>query len=88
MLVLEQTTKLIEECEQCVTRFWQMREEDRTPDFYQEVKPYADELHTLLTEWQRRSQSMDTQAPAQIYAHTANCFSKGSDGAICCAILL
>jgi len=55
MLVWKQTTKLIEECEQCVARFWQMREEDRTPDFYGEVKPHADEIHMLLTEWQQEA---------------------------------
>lgn len=28
-----------------------MRELDREPDFFIEVKPYADQYHTLLDEW-------------------------------------
>lgn len=30
-----------------------MREEDRTPDFFKEVKPHADAIHHHLKEWQQ-----------------------------------
>lgn len=52
MLLIEITSILIDECEQCVERFWKMREEDRAPDFFQEVKPHADNIHALLKDWQ------------------------------------
>lgn len=55
MLLIQQTSILIDECEKCVSRFWQMREEDRAPDFFSEVKPHADEIHQLLKDWQREA---------------------------------
>lgn len=53
MLLIQQTSILIDECEKSVARFWQMREEDRKPDFFKEVKPYADAIHQHLKEWQQ-----------------------------------
>lgn len=32
-----------------------MREEDRTPDFFGEVKPHVDTIHLLLKEWQQEA---------------------------------
>jgi len=32
-----------------------MREEDRAPDFFAEVKPHADVIHQLLKEWQQEA---------------------------------
>lgn len=55
LLLIQQTSKLIDECEKCVSRFWQMREENRTPDFFAEVKPHADIIHQLLKEWQQEA---------------------------------
>ena len=55
MLLIQQTSILIDECEKCVARFWQMREEDRTPDFFGEVKPHVDTIHQLLKEWQQEA---------------------------------
>lgn len=55
MSLIEKTSILIDECTQCVERFWQMREEDRTPDFFMEVKPYADNIHALLKDWQQQA---------------------------------
>lgn len=55
MLLIEQTSILIDECTKCVERFWKMREEDRAPDFFQEVKPHADEIHALLKDWQQQA---------------------------------
>ncbi|EFI69940.1 YppE family protein [Lysinibacillus sp. HST-98] len=69
MLVIQQTSKLIDECDQCVSRFWQMREEDRTPDFFQEVKPHADVIHQLLKEWQQEANKW-IQKNRPKYMHT------------------
>ncbi|KOS69023.1 hypothetical protein AEA09_11020 [Lysinibacillus contaminans] len=55
MLLIEKTSILIDECAQCVERFWKMREEDRAPDFFQEVKPHADNIHALLKDWQQQA---------------------------------
>ena len=69
MLLLQQTAKLIDECEKCVSRFWQMREEDHTPDFFVEVKPHADVIHQLLKEWQQEADKW-IQANRPKYMHT------------------
>jgi len=69
LLLLQQTSKLIDECEKCVLRFWQMREEDRTPDFFEEVKPHADSIHQLLKEWQQEA-NVWIQKNRPKYIHT------------------
>nr|WP_313470252.1 YppE family protein [Lysinibacillus sp.] len=69
MLVIQQTAQLIDECEHSVSRFWQMREEDRTPDFFQEVKPHADKIHQLLKEWQQEANKWIEQNRPK-YMHT------------------
>ncbi|ACA39656.1 YppE family protein [Lysinibacillus sphaericus] len=69
MLVIQQTSKLLDECDRCVSRFWQMREEDRTPDFFQEVKPHADKIHQLLKEWQQEANKW-IQENRPKYMHT------------------
>ena len=69
MLLIQQTSILIDECEKCVSRFWQMREEDRTPDFFTEVKPHADVIHQLLKEWQQEANSW-IQKNRPKYMHT------------------
>ncbi|KOS63526.1 YppE family protein [Lysinibacillus agricola] len=69
MLLIQQTSILIDECEKCVSRFWQMREEDRTPDFFAEVKPYADDIHQLLKEWQQEA-NMWIRKNRPKYMHT------------------
>ncbi|GLC86994.1 YppE family protein [Lysinibacillus piscis] len=61
MLVIQQTSQLIDECDHCVARFWQMREEERTPDFFAEVKPHADQIHQLLTNWQQEANQWITR---------------------------
>ena len=52
LLVIDETKKLILECEHCTERFFKMREEDRAPHFFEEVKPHADQIHGLLHSWQ------------------------------------
>lgn len=69
MLVIQQTSKLLDECDQCVSRFWQMREEDRTPDFFQEVKPHVDKIHQLLKEWQQEANTWIKENKPK-YMHT------------------
>ena len=46
------TNKLLEESLNAVARFEKMREEDRDPDFFEEVKPHADEYRTHLQRWE------------------------------------
>jgi len=69
LLVIQQTSKLIDECDQCVSRFWQIREEDRTPDFFQEVKPHAYVIHQLLKELQQEANKW-IQKNRPKYMHT------------------
>lgn len=69
MLLIEQTSILIDECESCLVRFWKMREEDREPDFFAEVKPHADEIHALLKEWTSNSNDWLKSNKAK-YMHT------------------
>ncbi|MFJ7979650.1 YppE family protein [Lysinibacillus xylanilyticus] len=68
-MLIQQTSKLIDECERCVSRFWQMREENRTPDFFVEVKPHADIIHQLLKEWQQEANKW-IQKNKPKYMHT------------------
>ncbi|MFT9816254.1 YppE family protein [Lysinibacillus sp. RC46] len=66
---MQQTSQLIDECEKCVSRFWKMREENRTPDFFVEVKPHADVIHQLLKEWQQEANEW-IQKNKPKYMHT------------------
>lgn len=54
MLLIEQTKKLLNECEASTNRFFKMRELDASPHFFEEVKPYADEIQSFLINWQRQ----------------------------------
>jgi hypothetical protein len=51
MTLIEKTERLLSVCEECLERLPAMRELDREPDFFEEVKPYADTNHRLLDEW-------------------------------------
>lgn len=53
--LVAQTKQLIEECNYCIKRFYKMREEDRAPHFFDEVKPHADTVHLLTKEWQQQA---------------------------------
>ena len=53
MNLLKQTNELLAACEEASERFYRMREENCAPDFYEEVKPYADKMRAVLIEWQR-----------------------------------
>ena len=45
------TTQLLTYTEEAPKRFQLMRDEDREPDFFAEVKPYADQVHKEIKEW-------------------------------------
>ena len=51
MQLLDETKQLVQECENCLTRFQTMRDEDREPYFFNEVKPHADIVHAQLKNW-------------------------------------
>lgn len=51
----EKCRELLMVCKECLDRHTQMRELDRDPDFFIEVKPYADKYHALLDEWAEES---------------------------------
>lgn len=55
MQLMTETILLIQECEACLTRFQKMRDEDREPDFFYEVKPHADSLHAQIKNWQQNA---------------------------------
>jgi len=66
---LEEKCKiLLSVCEECRTRHTEMRRLDREPDFFVEVKPYADKYHTLLDEWSEESYAWIKIAKPQ-YVH-------------------
>ncbi|MEK4229062.1 YppE family protein [Solibacillus sp. FSL H8-0538] len=55
MQLTEQTTILLTECDEAINRFYKMRELDAVPDFFGQVKPYADTVHGMLHEWQQQA---------------------------------
>lgn len=52
MIVKQQTMDLIQECSNSIARFHAMREKNRAPLFFDEVRPYADDIAQLLNDWQ------------------------------------
>ncbi|RHW39283.1 DUF1798 family protein [Lysinibacillus yapensis] len=52
MQLIELSKRLLNECDASISRFHKQRELDATPQFYEEVKPHADTIHSLLNEWQ------------------------------------
>ena len=66
--LIEKTEKLLSVCKECFERLTYMRELDREPDFFIEVKPYADKYHTLLDEWTEEvSQFIKTAKPKYVH---------------------
>lgn len=47
------TANLLDACEQAIDRFYTMRERNVEPDFFNEVKPYADHMRTQLQLWRQ-----------------------------------
>ncbi|MDW0111592.1 YppE family protein [Sporosarcina saromensis] len=62
------TVRLLAVCEECITRHAAMRELDREPDFFNEVKPYADTNHKLLDDWSdEMRQLIRTEKPKYVH---------------------
>ncbi|PIC81201.1 hypothetical protein CSV75_05330 [Sporosarcina sp. P18a] len=51
MSKMEDTKLLLTICDECEQRFYHMRETDHEPDFFEEVKPYADSSHQAIARW-------------------------------------
>ena len=49
----EYTNRLLTYTEEAPKRFQTMRDEDREPDFFEEVKPYADKVHGDIKYWKQ-----------------------------------
>jgi len=68
--LLEKTERLLSVCEECLNRLPAMRELDREPDFFEEVKPYADTNHRLLDEWTEEIRTLiREERPKYIHLH-------------------
>ena len=68
-MLQELTRALIEECDTCIARFWHMRDEDRKPNFFEEVKPHADQWHRIVADWQQHAYVFIEQERPK-YMHT------------------
>ena len=55
MNIRELSSLLYDECGKCQDRFFDMRERDAVPDFYEDVKPYADHWHAKIDQWKQES---------------------------------
>lgn len=53
MELIAKTNQLLTACDEAVTRFYDMRERQAEPDFFGDVKPFADEKRELLESWQQ-----------------------------------
>lgn len=51
MTLIEKTNRLLSVCEECQARHKTMRELDREPNFFEEVKPFADEQFAAIDQW-------------------------------------
>jgi len=68
MQLIDETYQLIEECDACLHRFQEMRRLDKEPDFFNEVKPYVDNVHTRIHEWQQHAANwIKSQHPKNLY---------------------
>lgn len=68
MQLQQQTTALIDLCETCLTRFTTMCEMDQSPDFFEDVKPYADYWQPKVDAWADEAVAWLTAHP-QKYVH-------------------
>ncbi|MCP1144314.1 YppE family protein [Lysinibacillus endophyticus] len=55
MQLIEQTKLLLLECDASKDRFFKQRELDASPQFFEEVKPHADEIQLLLKDWKQNA---------------------------------
>lgn len=70
MQLVNETNQLIEECDACLHRFQEMRRLDREPDFFNEVKPHVDEVHTRIHEWQQHATNWIESQHPKIYMYS------------------
>lgn len=68
MSLKEKCEILLSVCGECRARHTEMRRLDRDPDFFEEVKPYADKYHALLDDWAEQSYAWIKIAKPQ-YVH-------------------
>ena len=62
------TDKLIIKCDDAQLRFFEAREKDLTFDFYDVIKPYADETRNELIEWKKLVYSfIEQKKPKNLY---------------------
>lgn len=67
-MLQQYTAQLIDECDACIARFWQMRTDDRAPDFFADVKPHADRWHAHVAKWQQAAYAfIDKERPKYIH---------------------
>ncbi|MCG7343064.1 YppE family protein [Sporosarcina sp. ACRSL] len=70
LTLIEKTEQLLSVCEECLNRLPAMRELDREPDFFSEVKPYADTNHRLLDDWTEEIRMwIQNEKPKYIHLH-------------------
>lgn len=68
MSLLKLSTQLLKECDDCIVRFETYREDDKDPDFFQDVKPHAYQIDELLQEWESLvRQWIQTKRPKYVH---------------------
>ena len=72
MNLQQKTETLLAVCKECFERHAQMRELNREPDFFIEVKPYADQYHTLVDEWTEEVSDIHQDSQAEICSSNSN----------------
>jgi hypothetical protein len=55
MQLIDLSKQLLNECDASISRFYKQRELDATPQFFEEVKPHADYIQSLLKDWQQHA---------------------------------
>lgn len=70
MSLVEKCESLLSVCAECRQRHTDMRAENREPDFFKEVKPYADKYHALIDDWAEESRKWIQTAKPR-YTHPA-----------------
>lgn len=69
MQLMTETNRLLEECQLSQDRFFEMRRLDKEPDFFLEVKPYADIVHKEIKIWQQHAHEwIQNYQPKNLYA--------------------
>ena len=62
------TDKLMMKCDHAQLRFFEAREKDLTFDFFDVIKPYADDTRNELTEWKKLVFSfIEQKKPKNLY---------------------